>query len=196
MTRIICIVCASALWTAAASAQEGGNPAGLSPDTPGLETARPAADHSNTQDKLFLRQAALGNQAEVELGRLASKKAASPPVREFAQHMVEDHGKSGDLLRKAGRGVNANIPQELDPEHQTVRTKLEKASGKDFDIAYMGSMIQDHQRTANLLQWQITNGQSEPLKKYAADTLPDVMEHLELAKQQYAMLTSGAPPVK
>jgi putative membrane protein len=195
MTRIICIVAAS-LLSATAFAQEGGNPAGLSPDTPGLETAKPAPDHSNTQDKLFLRQAALGNQAEVELGRLASKKAESKPVQEFAQHMVEDHGKSGDLLRKLGRGVNANIPKELDPEHQTIRAKLEKASGKEFDIAYIGSMIQDHQRTANLLQWQITNGQSEPLKKYAADTLPDVMEHLEMAKQQYAMLTSGAPPAK
>jgi putative membrane protein len=195
MTRIISIVCAS-LLSAAAYAQEFGNPGGLSPDTPGLETAKPAADHSNTQDKLFLRQAALGNQAEVELGRLASKKGESKPVRDFAQHMIEDHSKSGDLLRKQGRGVNANIPRELDPEHQAVRAKLEKASGKDFDIAYLGSMIQDHQRTANLLQWQITSGQSEPLKKYAADTLPDVMEHLEIAKQQYAMLTSGAPPEK
>jgi putative membrane protein len=195
MTRIICIVCASLLG-ASAYAQEGGNPAGLSPDTPGLETAQPAPDHSNTQDKLFVRQAALGNQAEVELGRLASKKAASQPVRDFAQHMIEDHGKSGDLLRKAGRGVNQNIPKELDPEHQAVRAKLDKASGKEFDIQYIASMIQDHQRTANLLQWQITNGQSEPLKKYAADTLPGVMEHLEMAKQQYAMLTSAAPPAK
>ena len=195
MTRIICIVCAGLLATTA-YAQEGGNPAGLSPDTPGLETAKPAADHSNTQDKLFVRQAAIGNQAEVELGQLASKKAASQPVRDFAQHMVDDHGKSGDLLRKIGRGANANIPKELDPEHQTVRAKLDKASGKDFDIAYIGSMIQDHQRTANLLQWEITSGQSEALKKYAADTLPDVMEHLEMAQQQYAMLTSGAPPAK
>jgi putative membrane protein len=196
MIRTICIVCAGLLPSAAALAQEGGNPAGLSPDTPGLETASPAADHSNTQDKLFVRQAALGNQAEVELGQLASKKAATQPVREFAQHMVDDHGKSGERLRKLGRGANANLPKELDPEHKTVRTKLEKASGKDFDIAYIASMIQDHQRTANLLQWEISNGQNESLKKYAADSLPDVMEHLEMAKQQYAMLTSGAPPTK
>jgi putative membrane protein len=195
MTRIICIVCAG-LLAATAWAQEGGNPGGLSPDTPGLDTAKPAADHSNAQDKLFVRQAALGNQAEVELGRLAHEKAASQPVREFAQHMIDDHGKSGDRLRKLGRGANASIPKELDPEHRSVRAKLEQASGKEFDIAYMGSMIQDHQRTANLLQWEITSGQSEPLKKYAAETLPDVMEHLEMAKQQYAMLTSGAPPAK
>jgi putative membrane protein len=196
MSRIICVVCTGLLSCAAAYAQEGGNPGGLSPDTPGLETAKPAADHSNAQDKLFVRQAAIGNQAEVELGQLARKKAASQPVRDFAQHMVDDHSKSGDLLRKLGRGANANITKELDPEHQAVRAKLEQTSGKDFDIAYMGSMIQDHQRTANLLQWQISSGQNEPLKKYAADTLPDVMEHLEMAKQQYAMLTSSAPPPK
>ncbi len=196
MTRIICIACVGLLSSAAVLAQQAGNPGGLSPDTPGLETANPAADHSNTQDKLFVRQAAMGNQAEVELGKLAGKKAASQPVREFAQHMIDDHGKSGDRVRKLGRGINANIPKELDPEHQSVRAKLEKASGKDFDIAYIGSMVQGHQRTANLLQWQISNGQNEALKKYAADTLPDVMEHLEMAKQQYAMLTSGAPPVK
>jgi putative membrane protein len=196
MTRIICFIAAGVLSCAAAYAQQAGNPGGLSPDTPGLDTAKPAADHSNSQDKLFVRQAALGNQAEVELGQLASKKAASDPVRKFAQHMVEDHGKSGDRLRKLGRDVNANIPQELDPEQQSVRAKLEKASGKEFDVQYLGSMIQDHQRTAGLLAWEIGNGQSESLKKYAAETLPDVMEHLEMAKQQYAMLTSGASPAK
>jgi putative membrane protein len=200
MKRLICMLCAGLLSSAVVYAQQGGNPGGLSPDTPGLETGNPAADHSNAQDKLFVRQAAIGNQAEVELGQLARKKAASQPVRDFAQHMVDDHGKSGELLRKLGRGANPNIPKDLDPEHQSVRAKLERASGKDFDIAYLGSMIQDHQRTANLLQWEIGNGQSEPLKKYARDTLPDVMEHLEMAKQQYAMLTSGSsagtPPEK
>ncbi len=196
MTRFISIICASLLSSGMVCAQQAGNPAGLSPDTPGLEAASPAADHSNAQDKLFVRQAAIGNQAEVELGQLAHKKAASQSVRDFAQHMVDDHRKSGDLLRRLGRGANANLPKELDPEHQSVRTKLEQASGKDFDIAYIGSMIQDHQRTANLLQWEITSGQNEALKKYAADTLPAVMEHLEMAKQQYAMLTSGAPPAK
>jgi putative membrane protein len=196
MTRIISILCAGLLSLAAAYAQQGGNPGGLSPDTPGLETASPAADHSNTQDKLFVRQAAIANQAEVDLGNLARKKAASQSVRDFAQHMIDDHSKAGDRVRKQGRGVNANIPKELDPEHQAVRAKLDKASGKDFDVAYIGSMIQDHQRTANLLQWEISNGQNEPLKKYAAEMLPDVMEHLEMAKQQYAMLTSGAPPAK
>jgi hypothetical protein len=46
----------------------------------------------------------------------------------------------------------------------------------------------------NLLLWEISFGQSAALTKYAADTLPTVMEHLEIAKQQYAALTSAPPP--
>lgn len=37
-----------------------------------------------------------------------------------------------------------------------------------------------------------STGQNEALKKYSIETLPVVMEHLEMAKEQYAMLTMGA----
>jgi hypothetical protein len=38
----------------------------------------------------------------------------------------------------------------------------------------------------------VAAGQNEALKKYSIETLPAVMEHLEMAKEQYAMLTQGA----
>jgi len=182
----------SALLASGAHAQEGGNPGGMSPDTPGKEMARPAPEGSNTQDKLFVRQAALGGQAEVELSKMAQKKASTEPVRNFAGHMVDAHTKSNQQLLRAGRGLNPELPKELDAEHQSVRNELNRVSGKEFDIAYIGSQLQDHQRTANLLQWHISNGQNEALKKYSIETLPQVMEHLEMAKEQYALLTMGA----
>jgi putative membrane protein len=184
------------LLAASAHSQQTGNPAGMSPDTPGKEMAQPAPAGSNTQDKLFVRQAALGGQAEVDFGKLAQTKASTPAVREFAKHMVDAHTQGNQKLMRAGRGLNPDLPKQLDPEHQTVRNELQKAAGKDFDIAYIASQVQDHQRTANLLQWHIGSGQNEALKKYSMETLPEVMEHLELAKEQFAMLTSGAPPVK
>ena len=181
-----------ALLATTSYAQQTGNAGGLSPDTPGKETAQPAPEGSNTQDKLFVRQAALGGQAEVELSKIAQKKASNPSVREFANRMVDVHSKSNQQLLRMGRGLNPDLPKDLDAEHQTVRNELQKASGQSFDIAYISAQIQDHQRTANLLQWHISTGQNEALKKYSMATLPEVMDHLEHAKQNFALLTQGA----
>jgi putative membrane protein len=180
------------LLATASFAQETANPAGMAPDTPGKEMAQPAPEGSNNQDKLFVRQAALGGQAEVELSKIAQKKASNESVREFANRMVEVHSKSNQQLLRMGRGLNPDLPKNLDPEHQTVRNELQKASGQDFDLAYISAQIQDHQRTANLLQWHISTGQNEALKKYSMETLPEVMDHLEHAKQNFALLTQGA----
>jgi putative membrane protein len=188
-------VLAALLLSAHAGAQSFGNPGGLSPDTPRMETGNPAPDHSNTQDKLFVRQAALGGRAEIDLGKLAQTKASADPVRSFAKRMVDDHGKSNDQLAKLARGVNAQVPKDLDAEHKTVRGELDKASGRDFDLAYLSSQVQDHQRAANLLQYELSFGQNEPLKHYAAENLPVVLEHLEVAKQQLAAM-STAPTAK
>lgn len=186
------MVWASTLLVGSVNAQEGANPGGLSPDTPGKEMGQPAPDGSNTQDKLFVRQASLGGRAEVELGKIAQKKASNDSVRQFAQHMVEAHGKNGQQLLRAGKGLNPELPKDLDPEHLRIRDELNKKSGKDFDVAYIASQLTDHQRTANLLQWHISTGQNEALKKYSIETLPVVMEHLDMAKEQYALLTQGA----
>jgi putative membrane protein len=180
------------LLATASFAQQSANPGGMSPDTPGKETGQPAPEGSNTQDKLFVRQAALGGQAEVELSKIAQKKASNESVREFANRMVEVHSKSNQQLLRTGRGLNPELPKNLDAEHQTVRNELQKASGQDFDLAYISAQIQDHQRTANLLQWHISTGQNEALKKYSMETLPEVMAHLEHAKQNFALLTQGA----
>jgi putative membrane protein len=191
--QLTLVLASSGVLLATASfAQQSANPGGMSPDTPGKETAQPAPEGSNTQDKLFVRQAALGGQAEVELSKIAQKKASNESVREFANRMVEVHSKSNQQLLRTGRGLNPDLPKNLDPEHQTVRNELQKASGADFDLAYISAQIQDHQRTANLLQWHISTGQNEALKKYSMETLPEVMDHLEHAKQNFAMLTQGA----
>jgi putative membrane protein len=178
----------------AALAQSFGNPGGMSPDTPGIEVAKPAANHFNPQDKLFVRQATLGGRAEVELGKLANSRGSAPAVRDFAQRMVTDHGKANDRLAGLDRSANQRLPKSLDPEHLTIRDELQKKQGDDFDAAYLTSQIQDHQRTANLLAWEIGMGQNDDLKKYAAEQLPVVLEHLDMAKQHLADLTAAPPP--
>lgn len=194
MVRLIVgFVLASA--SAASLAQPTGNPGGLAPDTPGLESASPASTHTNTQDKLFVRQAALGNRAEAELGKLAQSKGSAQAVKDFGKQMEKDHSESADRVIKAGKSAKMELPRDLDAEHQRVRNELSKLSGAEFDRAYLASQIEDHQKTANLLLWQLSYGQNAELIRYSADSLPNVLEHLQTAKREYAKLveTSSRP---
>jgi putative membrane protein len=188
------LVAVLSLGSHVALAQLTGNPAGLSPDTPGIESASPASNHANTQDRLFVRQIALGNRAEVELGKLAQSKGSAAGVKEFAGRMQKDHSDSLDRALKAGKPAKMDIPKELDAEHKRVRDELNALSGAAFDKAYLTAQMQDHQKTANLLLWHLSYGQNAELIRYSADTLPVVLDHLEHAKHEYAKLAQTPPP--
>jgi putative membrane protein len=155
--------------SAIAVAQTLPNAGFIAPNTPGMETGKLAPNHLSGSDKLFIRQAAIGGRAEVELGKLAQQKGNSEAVRDFGKRMVSDHSEAYDQLMHLQKDADLSIPKEPDPEHKRIRDELNKASGKDFDIAYLASQIQDHQKTVNLLLWEISFGQSAELTKYAAD---------------------------
>ena len=71
MKTLFFVGLALATTTTTASAQFG-NPGFANPATPGIETGRPTADATNTTDQTFLRVAAVGDQAELEMGNLAA----------------------------------------------------------------------------------------------------------------------------
>ena len=190
--KVIVIACAT-LVTAAAEAQVGANPAGANPATPGIEATRPRPDEANSQDMLFLRLAHIGNTAEVALAKLARSRGADADVKAFADRMASEHDASLGKLRPLMQRANTPAPRDLDPEHKDIQAALGKLNGAAFDTAYIRAQVADHQKTAQLLQWQIAFGQSEPIKAYSKQTLPAVLSHLEHARNLNAKLTGAAP---
>ena len=132
MNRLI-LIAVFVLGSSAVCAQMTGNPAGLSPDTPGVETVSPASTHANSQDKLFVRQVSIGNRAEVDLAKLAQSKGSDAGVKQFASRMEKDHSASLDRALKAGRSAKMDLPKEVDAEHKRVRDELSALSGPAFD---------------------------------------------------------------
>ena len=108
--------------------------------------------------------------------------------------MAADHGKANDRIARLGKNINAQVPASLDPDDAAFRSELQGERGRAFDERYLAKQIGDHQRTVNLLQWQISFGQNEPLKHYAKEMLPIVSEHLRTAQAAMAALTGSAPP--
>jgi putative membrane protein len=92
-----------------------------------------------------------------------------------------------------GPRANIPLPDGPAPEHVATKASLEKLSGRPFDLAYMQAQIVDHQKTIILLQYEIGQGQNAGLQRFAAETLPAVLAHLEAAKSITAeLILSGA----
>ncbi|HEY7211799.1 MAG TPA: DUF4142 domain-containing protein [Bryobacteraceae bacterium] len=150
-----------------------GNPGINNPDT--MTTRR-------VDDKKFLKDAALGGMAEVELGKLAAEKGASDGVKQFGQKMVDDHSKANDQLKEVAAKTQIEVPSSLDSKHQKTLDKLAKLSGPEFDKAYIKDMVKDHREDVSDFQAEAQNGTNPNIRQFAASTLPTLKEHLNMAE--------------
>ena len=70
-------------------------------------------------DQRFIQEAAEGGKAEVALGNLALQRAASDDVKQFAQHMVDDHSKANQELTELASQKNISLPHSSDVKAAT-----------------------------------------------------------------------------
>jgi len=175
-------------------AQSSGNAAGMSPATQqGPAPGVPAPHELNVPDRVFFRAATVGGLAEVDFGQLAGTSGQSQLIKTFANRMVSDHGKANRQLAALAAADQFPVPSKLDLEHQRLREDLQKLSGEHFDRVYLQSQIQDHQRTAQLLAYEIGAGENADLKAFAEGTLPIVLMHLQMAQDIATKLWNVAP---
>lgn len=177
---------------AAANPNANPNPA-ATPANPPVGTSGDADVHD------FVAKAANVNMAEIQLGRLAEQKAQSPQVKDFASQMVQDHTKANTELEQVARAQNIPLPTELDQDHQDLLQKLQGLTGAEFDREYMSAMVDGHQDAVDLLKDHAEdltdNPQGAPVgttgaatakvqvDQWAANTLPGVQSHLDMAKR-------------
>jgi putative membrane protein len=175
------IVVILAVLPAAALAQIG-NPAFMAPDTRFESPGVPAPNQTNTTDRVFAELAAEGGLAEVTFGELAEGRSGATAVGDFARRMVDDHTAANDRLAGIAEKSRIPLPDALNSEHAALRDRLETLEGAAFDLAYMRGQVVDHQKTVQLLVWEIGQGQDAELQRYAAEILPAVLDHLAMAR--------------
>ena len=158
---------------------------------PAFARARPAKAKAGS-DTTFVKKAAEGGLAEVQLGDLAKQKASSDQVKQFADRMVTDHGKANDELKTLAQSKNISLPSSLSAKDQALKDRLSKLSGEQFDRVYMHAMVKDHTKDVNEFRRESQGAKDPDVKAFAAKTLPTLEDHLKLAQQDSkAVATSG-----
>jgi putative membrane protein len=133
-----------------------------------------------TTDQAFVREAAIGGMAEVDLGQLANTKTTNEKIKAFAQRMVMDHGKANDELKTLASSKNMTVPATVDAKHKATHDRLDKLSGTAFDRAYVSDMLADHRKDVAAFKREAASAKDNDVKQFAAKTLPTLEEHLKM----------------
>jgi len=168
------------------SAQEATPSPGAEPSSAATPHQREVTDASKRSKAVtpqsFASQAAIIGKAEIELGQIALKNTQDQSVRTYAERMVKDHSAADKKLKAIAAKENLQLPQSLDPEHESLKTKLQSLKGEDFDRAYVQAMANGHDKAVALFESASQQSQMpDDLKQFAASTLPTLEQHQEMA---------------
>ena len=134
------------------------------------------------------------NQVDIDAGKLATSRASSRDVRQFAQQMITDHtsvNKSAtDLVKKL------NVKPESNPTSESLKkggdenmASLKKLKGAEFDKAYVNHEVEYHQTVLDAVdKTLIPSAQNADLKALLVKVRPTFAAHLDHAKQLQSQL--------
>jgi len=150
-----------------------------------------AQDPRTAGDKLFVLNAAMGNQEEVEFSRQAVQKAQNPEVKRVAQHILDDHQKAQQQLQPVAQQLGVQLPSSLPEDKQQMIQIISSLPADQFEKHYVAAMQADHAK--EIIKFRACSQllQNDQAKQYAQQQLPALQSHYEQVQQ--AAVALGLP---
>lgn len=152
-------------------------------DAGGVQTSAPAELTANTRE--YVQMAAMVDLYEIEASKLALMRSRSEDVKNFAQEMVDAHTDASDELkaRLVRAGLIVELPTMLDADHQKKLDDLKAASAQTFDAHYAAQQKEAQDQALTLHRDYAMNGTVADLKAFAADIVPKIEMHVQMAAE-------------
>jgi putative membrane protein len=137
----------------------------------------------------------LANTAEIEQGKLAQGKAKSASVKKFAAMMIKHHSEAKSDQAKLYKELNLSSEASaqgnlLKEDADKIMGTLRGAEGDAFDVAYMNSQVDAHQKVLDTINRELLPAATdEKLRKSLEDMKETVESHLKEARSIQADLT-------
>jgi putative membrane protein len=133
-------------------------------------------------DSNFIATASSLGLLQAKLGKMAQEKGTTSAVREFGKKMVDEYEQTNKKLADGAKQAAYPSPILL-RQHKQVVDRFSKMGKGSFDKNYMSEAVTDHDEAVRLYQQESESGKIASLKALAASLLPDVEQHLGLARQ-------------
>lgn len=138
----------------------------------------------NAVDYSFTGLTYLGNQFQVDTGKLGKTHAGSGAVRQYAALMDTSHvAVEAKLVVLLGKlGVHQPPTSLLAGAYASLVRMLSAESGAAFDRDYVASQVDYQKANDALYRWELQNGGNARLKAFATEVLPKIDDHLQKAE--------------
>jgi putative membrane protein len=134
-------------------------------------------------DAGFIREVNSDNQMQIQLAQLARQRSKNPQVREFAEQAITDHNGLQNQWRAMASQNGMTLNEGLGPLHKEKITNLKKASDKNFDKAYMVTMIQQYSDETSYWQKEGRASHSAQVRQLVNAGLPTLEQNFNEAKR-------------
>jgi putative membrane protein len=134
-------------------------------------------------DKAFVKKAMEGNLAEIQMGQLALQKSSDDQVKQFAQRMVDDHGKMLDQMKPAAEQMGVKVPEGPSKSQMKNMDKMKALSGDAFDQAYIKDMVKDHKKDDSEFKQEAQATQNPQVKQMVMQSNQIIESHLQQIQQ-------------
>lgn len=149
--------------------------------TPNMNSTATGQQQLDRADLAFIKKAAEGGMAEIELGKLAQQNAQDPQVKQFGQRMEQNHSNANQSLEAVASQKGVQLPTQLDAQDQKEMDRLSRLHGAQFDQTYMRAMTQDHDKDVKEFKHQAQAARDPDLKNFVQQTLSVIQQHDQMA---------------
>jgi len=134
-------------------------------------------------DAGFVREVNSDNQMQIQLAQLARQRSKNTQVRQFAEQIITDHTRLQNQWSAMATKNGMTLHQGLGPLHKEKITDLKKVNDKNFDQAYMITMIQQHSDEVSYWQKEGRATQSPQVRQLVNSGLPTLEKNFNEAKR-------------
>lgn len=148
----------------------------------------PSAAISSWNDNNIVSKLAESDKGEVELAKLAEKKASIPAVKNYAKMLVADHSKGeGEVRSLESKAKLPAKPASDDTTSKSNQDLMKQFSsmtrGKDWDSTWVKHEYDDHQQDIADTKAMQNQAKDAQLKQLLGNELPVLQKHLDAAQK-------------
>jgi predicted outer membrane protein len=114
---------------------------------------------------------------------MAMEKSGNQHVREFAQSMIDEHGRMGRELEQLAGDKKLDVPRTIRPEQEMTVDEFSSLEGNDFEQRWIQYNIDVHERDVKVFRHYADEDEDSDIRELAKTQGEALGRHLKMAHE-------------